>query len=69
MRPRRTKPAAIVVDRCQCSKVARSVGDKMIRMEGLRPRAMVISFLRRPGDIGRHTGMLAQSQANLDIFS
>ena len=54
---------------CQRSKVARSLGDKTIRMEDLRPRAMVISFLRSHGNIETDTGRRAPSQANLDSFS
>ena len=67
--PRRASPAVIVVDRCQCCKVVRSSGDRAMRKEDLRPRAIVISFHGCHWDIPRDTGTRTQSQANLDIFS
>jgi len=41
--PRRAHPAAMVVDRCQRSKVGRASGDMTTRQEDFRPRAIAIS--------------------------
>ena len=42
--PRRANPAAMVVDRCQRSKVWRSSGERAMRNDDFRPRAIAISF-------------------------
>lgn len=67
--PRRTNPAARVVDRCQCSKVGRSSADRIMRKADLRPRAMAISSHRCLSSLGRDTSMPTHRQANLHIFS
>ena len=47
--PRRTSSAATVVDRCQRSKVACSSGDRSMRNDDLRPRAIITSSSRAKG--------------------
>jgi len=67
MLPHRASPAAIVVDRCQCGKVVRSSGDRAMRHEDLRPRALVISVHGCRWHIPTDTGTRPQSQANVDL--
>jgi hypothetical protein len=71
MFPRRTSPAAPVVDRGQRSKVARSSGDRPMRQDDVRPRALMRSSPRDREASGgiRDTGTWTHSQANVHTFS
>jgi len=53
MRPRRTSPAASVVDRCQRCRVSRSAGDHSRTKGALRPRALALSAYRAKSQRGR----------------
>ena len=68
MRPRRASPAAMVVDRCQRSKVSRSCGERTITNDVLRPRAIVSSSLTRC-EGKSHTDTRMHCQAILDTCS
>ena len=68
MRPRRASPAAMVVARCQRSKVSRSCGERTITNDVLRPRAIVCSSLTR-GEGRSNTDTRTHCQANLDTCS
>jgi hypothetical protein len=68
MRSRRASPAAMVVARCQRSKVSRSCGERTITNDVLRPRAIVCSSRTRCE--GRsHADTRTHGQAHLDTCS